>query len=536
MDIGFTILFTVFSLNLLLGLVVLFQSKSDLHQYIFFLITIAVAIWAISLFAYNFESSEYVALIFSRTAYLSAFSSAMFFLDFTISFTGAYKNKQLLIIVNLILLAIAGYLAYSPYVVIGIEDFEGQQNLIFGFLYYPYIISLLCIILAAFLIFFGALKETHDVTRKMQYKYIIAGVLLATVGGIGTNLILPTLGILQLYWLGPIFSVIIVVFTAIAILKYNLFNLKVIATELFIFTLWIFLLIRALISDSYQELTINASLFILTVAIGILLIRSVLREVHQREHIQELANKLERTNEQLKQFLSFATHQIRSPLTAIRGYASMLINGDYEEINEKQKQPIQTILRSSEDLIKIVNDFLNVSRIEQGRMKYDKKHINVIDLVKEVVNEYKPNVQERGLELMYKNPYEDDVITIDADKHKLKQVFGNIIDNSIKYTNKGSITISVKKKDSIIHIEISDTGIGMNPDELEKIFKMFERGSDASKTNESGTGLGIYLARNITEAHGGTLHAESDGQGKGSTFVVRLPEVSDKESAESEEH
>jgi signal transduction histidine kinase len=211
------------------------------------------------------------------------------------------------------------------------------------------------------------------------------------------------------------------------------------------------------------------------------LIKSVKQEVEQREKIEKLAKNLEEANEKLKEldqmkseFLSLATHQIRSPLTAIKGYSSMLLEGDFGILPSKAVTAADTIMKSCQNLIDIVNDFLNISRIEQGRMVYEKTIFDMRDLVKEVVSELKPNIEAAKLNLET-HIQETIKIEVNADRGKVKQVIGNIIDNSIKYTPKGSIKIEVKKVNEFSEIAISDTGVGIDPKEINKLFNKFHK-------------------------------------------------------------
>jgi two-component system phosphate regulon sensor histidine kinase PhoR len=231
------------------------------------------------------------------------------------------------------------------------------------------------------------------------------------------------------------------------------------------------------------------------------------------------------------EFLSLATHQIRSPLTAIKGYSSMLLEGDFGILPQKAKDSVETIGKSCQNLINIVEDFLNISRIEQGRMVYEKSIFDIKELVQEIINEIKPNIQNAGLSLETEIP-ENFSEKINADRNKIKQVIGNVIDNAIKYTPRGYIKISVFADQNLpndkarkIKIAIKDSGVGIEPSEINKLFVKFSRTKDANKTNISGTGLGLYIAKKMAEAHGGNIKVESEGAGKGTTFTIELPKI-----------
>ncbi|MES2087913.1 MAG: HAMP domain-containing sensor histidine kinase [Patescibacteria group bacterium] len=242
---------------------------------------------------------------------------------------------------------------------------------------------------------------------------------------------------------------------------------------------------------------------------------------------QELA--LEIVNDRLKEldqlkseFVSLATHQIRGPLASIKGYASLMIEGDYGEVPAQLNEPIDVIFRSSQSLAIVVDDFLNVSRIEQGKMKYDFTTFDLCALVQEVYTEAKPNIEKKGLSISSK--CSPDTVNINGDRGKLKQVVGNILDNSIKYTPKGSINLSLTadKASGKAILTIKDTGVGIRATTIPHLFQKFSRAEDASKVNILGTGLGLYVAREMIEAHGGRIWVESPGLGQGSTFFVEF--------------
>jgi signal transduction histidine kinase len=317
-----------------------------------------------------------------------------------------------------------------------------------------------------------------------------------------------------------------------AILKHHLFDAKIIATEIFVFFLWVFIFARILLSETPQDLFFNLALFIVTVVVGLFLVKSVIKEVEAREEVERLATDLAKANDRLKEldqmkseFLSLATHQIRGPLTAIKGYASLLIEGSYGKLPHAVTEAVEKIFHSSDSLALLVEDFLNISRIEQGRMKYDFVDTDMEALVREVAGELAPNVSRAKLQFGVstdgRGPYKAKV-----DIGKIRQVIANLLDNAIKYTPSGSISIGLEKtSEGKIRIEVSDTGVGIDQVTLPTLFNKFTRAKDASKTNVSGTGLGLYVAKEMVKAHGGRIWAESAGKGHGSIFFVELKAV-----------
>ena len=267
----------------------------------------------------------------------------------------------------------------------------------------------------------------------------------------------------------------------------------------------------------------------LTFIVGIFLIRSVKKEISNREKIEKIALELESANEHLKEldqqkseFISLASHQLRGPLTAIKGYASMILEGDFGSITDSIKEATNKIFQSTSDLVVLVGDYLDVSRIEQGRMQYNFEHFDLSQEVETVITELRPTLEKANLTI------DSDIdknlsYFIDGDRGKIKQVIGNIIDNAIKYTPHGGIHVWLTRKEgNKILLTVTDTGVGIRKEVLPNLFEKFTRAPDASKTNIIGTGLGLYIAKKMIEAHHGRVWAESAGEGKGSSFFIEL--------------
>jgi signal transduction histidine kinase len=253
----------------------------------------------------------------------------------------------------------------------------------------------------------------------------------------------------------------------------------------------------------------------------------------QRQEIQKLADNLEKANERLQfidrqksEFVSIASHQLRSPLTAIRGYVSMVLEGSYGSISEKTKEPLERISESAKFMALSINDFLDVSRIESGNMKYDYADVNVMDQAQHIVDDLRTDAIKRGLLLIFRSDMNGTGI-VRADGGKTQQILHNLINNALKYTLKGTVTVyahdDLKSKKMII--EIIDTGLGMSPETIEKLFAKFSRAKIASSANIMGTGLGLFVAREMARAMGGDIVCSSEGEGIGSNFTITLPLV-----------
>lgn len=261
--------------------------------------------------------------------------------------------------------------------------------------------------------------------------------------------------------------------------------------------------------------------------LGYILVRNFRLEIEQRKQIEKLAQDLENANGRLKEldhlkseFLSIATHQLRAPLTAIRGYAANMADGSYGTVPDHLTEPLHVVQESARLMANSIEDYLNVSRIEQGSMKYEKSDFNMSDVARRVIDELSPVAKKRGLTLSISA---GEGMHVHADIGKIKQVLTNIVDNSIKYTESGSVMVTVERIENTIRTTIADTGVGISAEEIGKLFTKFTRARDANKVNTTGTGLGLYVAKQLVEGNGGKIWVESEGLGKGSRFIVELP-------------
>ncbi len=247
------------------------------------------------------------------------------------------------------------------------------------------------------------------------------------------------------------------------------------------------------------------------------------REVEQATKELRAANeKLKKLDQAKSEFISIASHQLRTPLTVVKGYVSMILEGSYGDISSTEKEPLEKVFESNERLIQLVENLLNISRIESGRLQFSFEHMQLERIVESVIDELSGTAKKKGLRLKYDKPAKP-LPKVKIDEEKIRQVAINLIDNAIKYTNKGSVNVGLKHVNDYIHFCVRDSGMGIGKNDLPNLFKKFSRGSDISLVNPGGTGLGLYVAKTMVEAHHGRIWAESEGEGKGTEFCFTLP-------------
>jgi signal transduction histidine kinase len=237
----------------------------------------------------------------------------------------------------------------------------------------------------------------------------------------------------------------------------------------------------------------------------------------QRREIEDELKK----NERLKtEFMNIAAHELRSPVTPIKGYLDLIIHDN--ESNEKIKNWAKISLRNAERLLKLVNDILDVSRLDSDTMRFDMAKIDPADLLNEIAEDMKPAITNKELE--FRLNIQHPLPHIIGDKNRLSQVLKNLIGNSLKFTDYGYIGLDAEKKEDHLLISVVDTGVGISKEELKKIFTKFYQAYTGEDRNNEGTGLGLFISKEIIKKHNGLIWAESE-VGKGSRFVIQLPYI-----------
>ncbi len=222
------------------------------------------------------------------------------------------------------------------------------------------------------------------------------------------------------------------------------------------------------------------------------------------------------------EFLSNVSHEFKTPLTSIRGYSQLVLDGTLGDINDQQKKAMDTVIRNSDRLRRLVDSLLYLSRAQVGRMRYYFEKLQLAELINNCVHDQLLQAKNKGISLQTDI---EDVPPVRGDKDKLTDVLTNLIDNALKFTSEhGRVTVSARKISEGVHIEVKDTGIGIPADHIPQLFQRFYQVDSSASRRYGGTGLGLYISRTIVEAHGGKIWIESE-EGKGTTVHVELPQL-----------
>lgn len=509
--------------------------KERLNQW-FAAMTFSVILWVnFALLGYQAKSAN-LSKIFYRLNWsaVSLFILSAFY--FYIKYFLKKKNKILEVIVLLIGSALAITSAATNLIIKNVSIKSWGSEIIFGpanmiFNSFSLIIGLLVVGLL--------IKEYFKSSKfqKLKIQYFLIGTFLFTVSNIIFNIVIPLLKKSVIYQhFGDYSAIILIGFTAYAIVKKKLFGLRVIITQVLVAIMAILLFVNVWGSEAAFDYIWKGALLIAFLVFGWLLVKSIVKEIKQKEEMDKLAGQLAITNVKLKnayqklqkldkaksEFISISSHQLRTPLTAIKGYISMLLEGDYGSLPPKAKQPLKNVFESNERLIKLVNSLLDISRIEAGKLKFEPAKFSVVEMIYDLVREFNPRAKERGLYLRLR-ANEEKIPAILADQQKLRQVLANLLDNAIKYTEKGGLEISLRANKNKQTIVVKDTGEGLTDEELGKLFQSFSRAGAGQRLWIEGAGLGLYVAKKFIDMHRGKIWATSPGKGRGSTFHIELP-------------
>ena len=256
------------------------------------------------------------------------------------------------------------------------------------------------------------------------------------------------------------------------------------------------------------------------------------------EEIQKYTSELEKANILLKQadqyksiFLASMSHELRTPLNSIIGFTGIILQGMSGEINEEQKKQLTMVKNSSNHLLSLINDLLDISKIEAGKVELSLEEFRLNDVVGEVIETFSTKVKEKGLGLLWEKT---EVITLFSDRRRMRQILMNLLSNAIKFTDRGSVKIATGiLEDRILEMRITDTGIGIKKEDMNKLFQPFQQIDMDLTKKHKGTGLGLHLTKKLVALLGGDISAESE-YGRGSEFIFTLPLKYKKEQRNEE--
>src|SRR3989344_3990862 len=457
-------------IDLFLAIAIYRTDNKNATNKIFALLSVFTVLWLIVSYIIRippFSLSQTATLILGRLGiFFAAPMSALFLL-----LAHTLPNKSLrmsqgkfwtIIFITILMMA----LNISQYAFTNVKVDSGTIEPQPGLGLIPFAVFSTLFSMLAIYFFVSRLRKTID-TEKEQVRVVLIGMLIMLTAIIVTVLV-PILinKSAPLLALTPIYTLIFLGMTAYAIVKRHLFRMKIIATEALTILIWVILFSKIVVAGSFTEGLADGFIFITTLIFGIILIRSVRQEVEQREKLEILTKQLGEANEKLKEldhlkseFLSFASHQIKAPLAAIKGFATLIGDGTYGQVPDKVTDASYKIRESVDRMLQLVTDSLNIRKIEEGRMEYKFEKINAVKLVEDIFEELKPLAQRKKLEFNLES-YPGGG-WINADVQNIRQVFQNLIENSIKYTDFGFVKVATESYAGQFMFSVTDSGHGI---------------------------------------------------------------------------
>ena len=489
------------------------------------------------------DSNPGLALVFLKIAWFVTplFFALLYFL--AIYLFSEKKDKSLLsYLVSFVAILLACGTGFTHLVITGTKIVKDYFTISYGVGMIAFLGGILFLIVAALYV---PLRNYSyfSLTQKNRALYFLTGAFIFYTVNFIFNITLPIFfQITRYYWIADYSTVFLLGFVVYAVVKQKLFGLKIILTQLLIGSIALLLLADFISAGKSLTFFLKGILFVSFLSFGWLLTKSVQREIGQKEQIDRYATQLAITNKKLKdayqkvkkldkaksEFIYIASHQLRTPLTAIKGYISMLLEGDYGKIQSQgQKKVVENVFSANERIIALVNSLLNLSRLESGKIKINKEKVNLEELLEQIVKDFQQQASNKNLALSFEKP-KVKIKEIEIDREKIREVVSNLIDNALKYTPTGTIKVKldkIKKKGrgEFVLVSVVDTGEGMGKEEIAKLFNSFSRAKAGTKHWVSGTGLGLYIAKKFVLMHQGHIKAISEGKGKGSKFCIELP-------------
>src|SRR3972149_4213606 len=562
-------------LNVGLATIVLFNNLKNRLNQIFAFFILFVVLWTISNYFANFYGpySLFWTQMTFASAVLVAFTLVYFSYYFPKSDRQTSNKEHLIITIPTILILLL--LLFTKTVIAGITIIETGTGVEQGILYYIWPVYFLLFIIFTF---YNLIKKYRNLNKKqqIQMRILFVGLLLSLLLAITTNLLFPLIlknDTLSNY--GPYSTFIIIGFTTYAIIKHELLNIRVIATETLVALIILALIVQTLLSKSWAEGLIRTGFLLLVAYFGYLLIRSVIQEIERRKEVEKLSRELEKANLHLQEldklkseFVSIASHDLLTPVAAIEGYLSMILDEKLIKLkNPKLEDYLHRVYDSAKRLTRLITDLLNISRIEEGRLRSEKQPIDINETIKSVIKELSIQADKYHLYLRFDEPKEKPK-PIYADEDQLKEILINLIGNSLKFTRSGGVTISLETLstheiesrvakleetalsqaskqadifpmmvgtksrvmlgDEQLVIHVKDTGVGIAEDELPGLFQKFYRGRTLWTVKKTpGTGLGLFISKSLVEMHNGRIWVNESRRDNGSDFAFSVPFVKD---------
>lgn len=390
------------------------------------------------------------------------------------------------------------------------------------FSYYSYAIEALFV--AWILVFAGdRLWRARHLRERTEIILLTVGILLFLIAFAWGNVIGSFTGDWQLAQFGLFGMPVFIGFLAYSTIQFKTLNTQMVGSVVLILGLVALSFSLIFVQDVTVFRGVAMATFVFVLVFSAFLIRTILRDIETRKQIERLAHELELANRGQESLIHFVSHEVKGVLGKCINVMSMVVDGDYGPVSEQIHTLLKRGLIDTRAAVDMVFTILLSANIKSGAIKFNFTSFDFREGVRVALRELADDARLKNLELIFESDQRADY-TITGDRDMLlKHVVRNLIDNAIRYTLKGSITIRLEREPTTLHFSITDTGVGINTEDMARLFTEGGKGRDSTRVNVNSTGYGLFFARQLIEKHRGTIWAESKGEGHGSTFHVRLP-------------
>jgi signal transduction histidine kinase len=501
---------------LVLGFFIVFQQKKNKSNMLFFLLSLCFSTWVF--FDLILWASEKPGLIMFFWSSMIYFEYAIFVLVFMLIYQFLYKTSLPKYFSGLLLILFIPVLFFMPQGGYDISAFDlsnCDRGVFEGVLWtYVYGIEALIIIFSATVSLKYFIENKDRVSNKQEIIFSLGAIGFMFIFFIGNLTLVSNLPweYEQYKLFGMLFFLLALLFL---IVKFKTFNTKVLSAQALLWIMSMLIAAQFFLSKSALNKTLNAITLFCVVVAGYYLVRSVKQVDTQRE-------LLEISNQNQQSLIHFITHQIKGYMTKSRNIFDGMLSGDYGDINDELKKIAQHGFDSDTQGVETVQAILKASDLKSGKILFDKSRINISKLVAQIAEKAKESATKKGLDFSFDiEPNLEAII----DVMQIGELFTNLINNAIIYTEKGEIKITLKERDSDIRFSVIDTGFGLTNEDKENLFTEGGKSKDALSVNVESTGYGLFISKKITEEHNGKIGAHSEGRNKGSEFFVILPRI-----------
>lgn len=524
---GLTVFLFVSLLMLFLGSVVLVHQLNSRINRLFFAWTVFCVFWMVTNYLENVPWFSLGARnFFLRTDFASAMLAVGFVMLFAINYVRPSVKVSTLIkyFAPAVVLAISSYtsLIISH---IGITK-SGEIGFAQEFGFYVYALFVIAYFAIPCVVLWRARRFAQPAQRP-QLTSIAIGTSLTAVVSLTVNLFLQNYISAEWFRVGIYAVIFFVVGVFWAIVRHEFLRIRLVVVELLLLGILATIMARVVTSASVVDIVMNIAVFLVMLVLGFAMVRSFLNEERQREKLQVLNASLEKSNQDLLKLdnlkntmLSVASHQLRGPLGGIRGYLTMMKEGDLGAINDNQREVLAMNLNVLSRLLSAVETFLDIGMLESGKISLHLETVALDETISNIIEEFVAPMRRKGLAMSYECLAQRPVLArVDADK--VQHIVFNVVDNALKYTERGSVRVTLETVEGMAVVKIVDTGPGMSAADLAHLFHKFERGHFV--TDKGGSGLGLYVVKMLAEMQGGRVKAESAGVGQGTVFTLTFP-------------